>query len=327
MGYFSKVNPREPYVFVSYANADRTQVFADVLRLQNAGVNLWIDEDLKRYTGASWKKAVQSYMRNGNCKAILFFTSKFSLASDAVRFELDQSCSEEVKGTHFWKALPIVPMMVNKIERITEFCDQLANDCSMDDWESELSDDAAYVPSRNVSYLRNKFFPSDDILYGRIYDVEDITFLLEALNRLGMRIALPYTEDMKIKAKAGELYRKGMYYYNEKRMDKALDCWNEAAIYGKRDVYYAIGCACWGERQEMQVIESKKIESCFLRAAEQGGAKSIWTLGMFYAARRDKLNAERRLTELKRLGKGQKGEEIGKMCAKLEARIQEIEQP
>ena len=41
-----QVNTNKPYAFVSYANADIIQVQADVKRLQNAGINLWIDTDM-----------------------------------------------------------------------------------------------------------------------------------------------------------------------------------------------------------------------------------------------------------------------------------------
>ena len=58
MDGLKRVNFLKPYIFVSYANADNIQVLSDVIRLQQEGINVWIDSELQRYTGRSWKKVV-----------------------------------------------------------------------------------------------------------------------------------------------------------------------------------------------------------------------------------------------------------------------------
>lgn len=157
MNIMEKVDITKPYFFVSYACVDEVQVYTDIRRLQNHGINIWIDTELKGYVGKSWKNIVKNAIRNGNCKAVLLFVSKFALISSAVKYELDLTVSSDVKGTHFGKKVPIIPIEVVAIDDITEYCYQIANEYSRSKIEADMVDEADYKPSTNVNHIRENF--------------------------------------------------------------------------------------------------------------------------------------------------------------------------
>lgn len=100
---------------------------------------------------------VKNAIRNGNCKAVLLFVSKFALISSAVKYELDLTVSSDVKGTHFGKKVPIIPIEVVAIDDITEYCYQIANEYSRSKIEADMVDEADYKPSTNVNHIRENF--------------------------------------------------------------------------------------------------------------------------------------------------------------------------
>ncbi len=74
-----------PYVFISYASADRERVLPIVDRLEQAGVKTWIDRD-GIHGGANYAKVISDAIRDA--AALVLFASPASLASRNVKQEL-----------------------------------------------------------------------------------------------------------------------------------------------------------------------------------------------------------------------------------------------
>ena len=45
----------KPYIFISYSAKDQTRVWQDVLRFQQMGFNVWLDEKNLDKTKSSWR--------------------------------------------------------------------------------------------------------------------------------------------------------------------------------------------------------------------------------------------------------------------------------
>jgi len=74
----------DPYIFVSYAHADKTVVYAELARLSGEGFNIWYDEGIS--PGSSWDEEVARAL--SNCTLFLYFITPNSVKS--------QNCSNEV---------------------------------------------------------------------------------------------------------------------------------------------------------------------------------------------------------------------------------------
>ena len=77
--------PEAPYVFISYASADRERVLPIVDRLEQAGVKTWIDRE-GIHGGANYAQVINDAIQGS--VALLLFTSPASLASRNVKQEL-----------------------------------------------------------------------------------------------------------------------------------------------------------------------------------------------------------------------------------------------
>ena len=77
--------PDEPYVFISYASADRERVLPLVERLEAAGVKTWIDRE-GIHGGANYAKVISDAIKEAN--VFVLMTSGAALASRNVRQEL-----------------------------------------------------------------------------------------------------------------------------------------------------------------------------------------------------------------------------------------------
>ncbi len=76
---------RQPYVFISYASADRERVLSIVDRLEAAGVRVWIDRE-GIHGGANYAQVINDAIQGS--AALLLFASPSSLASRNVKQEL-----------------------------------------------------------------------------------------------------------------------------------------------------------------------------------------------------------------------------------------------
>jgi tetratricopeptide (TPR) repeat protein len=75
----------QPYVFVSYASADRERVLAVVAALQSAGVRCWVDQHAIE-AGANWGQEIADAI--AGCAAFALMSSAASLTSRNVRQEI-----------------------------------------------------------------------------------------------------------------------------------------------------------------------------------------------------------------------------------------------
>ncbi len=75
------------YYFVSYSHADYKEVYADILRLQAQGINIWYDRGLP--AGRDWEKTAYEAIIKYSCIGVIFYLSKNSLLSNAVASEIN----------------------------------------------------------------------------------------------------------------------------------------------------------------------------------------------------------------------------------------------
>ena len=83
----------DPYIFVSYAHEDVTEVYSDLQWLRDQGVNIWYDEGIS--PGVGWREELDRAI--GKSKLMVFFVSPESVHSlhcrrevnDALNLDLD----------------------------------------------------------------------------------------------------------------------------------------------------------------------------------------------------------------------------------------------
>ena len=74
------------YYFVSYSHLDYKEVYCDILRLQEQGINIWYDRGLP--AGRDWEKTAHEAIVRHSCIGVIFYLSKNSLQSEAVGKEI-----------------------------------------------------------------------------------------------------------------------------------------------------------------------------------------------------------------------------------------------
>ncbi len=95
---------RQPYVFISYASADRERVLPLVERLEAAGVSAWIDRDGIQ-GGANYALEIVNAIRGS--AALVLMCSQASFASHNVRQEIALA----------WKyRIPYLPLLLEQVE-------------------------------------------------------------------------------------------------------------------------------------------------------------------------------------------------------------------
>ena len=62
---------RESYYFVSYSHKDYKMVLADILRLEELGVNIWYDNEM--HIGENWQEIAQLYISKFQCAGVIFY--------------------------------------------------------------------------------------------------------------------------------------------------------------------------------------------------------------------------------------------------------------
>ena len=77
----------DEYYFVSYSHADYKEVYSDILRLQQLGINIWYDRGLP--AGRDWEKSAYEAIIKYSCVGVIFYLSENSLASGAVIKEIN----------------------------------------------------------------------------------------------------------------------------------------------------------------------------------------------------------------------------------------------
>lgn len=123
----SRIRPcdtRQPYIFVSYSSADRETVWRDVLRFQQNGYNVWLDEKNLDKTKDSWKEDALRAINSRRCTLLLFYVSGSSLCSVPCLRELRETLSDRTVINHN-TPVPFVAVDVEEIGNIMAFCDRI----------------------------------------------------------------------------------------------------------------------------------------------------------------------------------------------------------
>lgn len=96
----------KPYLYVSYSIADGVEVYGDVLAMQKAGTNVWIDVPVNFNTGEGYNASIFSAIADKNCAGILFYLSETSMTSTQNAKEVAYARSTATQEGH-GKALPV----------------------------------------------------------------------------------------------------------------------------------------------------------------------------------------------------------------------------
>lgn len=83
-----------PFVFVSYARADRERVSQVVDELKKLGIETWIDSQ-QLVAGESWQRSISDALRRAT--ALLVFISPESMSSSWINMELEQALASGVR--------------------------------------------------------------------------------------------------------------------------------------------------------------------------------------------------------------------------------------
>lgn len=110
----------KPYIFISYSSVDREPVWRDVLRFQQMGYNVWLDEKDVDKTSSSWRSEALGAIRDINCELVLFYVSSNSLVSKPCFDELSCTEDENTRDIHFG-AVKFVAVDLEPIGDIMQF--------------------------------------------------------------------------------------------------------------------------------------------------------------------------------------------------------------
>ena len=114
----------QPYIFVSYSARDYERVWQDVLRFQQMGYNVWLDEKNLDKKQDSWRTEALDAIRDLNCSLLVFYVSRHSLVSQHCFAELSCTVESYTKAVHFG-AVKFVAVDVEPIADIVEFSGEI----------------------------------------------------------------------------------------------------------------------------------------------------------------------------------------------------------
>ena len=77
----------DEYYFISYSHLDYKLVYQDIFDLQSHGLNTWYDRGIPAST--NWKDTAKKYITPYACKGVIFYLSRNSIKSDAVKDEIE----------------------------------------------------------------------------------------------------------------------------------------------------------------------------------------------------------------------------------------------
>ena len=126
-GTLSQLKPCDtsrPYIFISYSSRDRNTVWPDVLRFQQDGYNIWLDEKNLDKTKSSWKDDALRAINSRRCRLLLFYVSATSLCSEPCLREMQEAGAKRTVKNHFGP-VHILVIEAQQIENIITFCQQV----------------------------------------------------------------------------------------------------------------------------------------------------------------------------------------------------------
>lgn len=114
----------QPYIFISYSAKDHERVWQDVLRFQQMGYNVWLDEKNLDKKQDSWRTEALDAIRDLNCSLLVFYVSRHSLVSQHCFSELSCTVESYTKAVHFGP-VKFVAVDVEPIADIVEFSGEI----------------------------------------------------------------------------------------------------------------------------------------------------------------------------------------------------------
>ena len=117
-------NMDESYIFISYSAKDSQRVWQDVLKFQQMGYNVWLDEKNLDKTQPSWRNDALEAIRDLNCALMVFYVSRNSLVSQPCFSELACTVEDYTKAVHFGP-VKFVAVDVEPIDDIVDFSRQV----------------------------------------------------------------------------------------------------------------------------------------------------------------------------------------------------------
>lgn len=116
----SPCDMEQPYIFISYSARDYERVWRDVLRFQQMGYNVWLDEKNLDKKQDSWRTEALDAIRDLNCSLLVFYVSRNSLVSQHCFSELSCTVESYTKAVHFGP-VKFVAVDVEPIADIVDF--------------------------------------------------------------------------------------------------------------------------------------------------------------------------------------------------------------
>lgn len=95
---------KESYYFVSYSHKDYKTVLADILRLEELGVNIWYDNEM--HIGENWQEIAQLYISKFQCAGVIFYLTENSISSPACNQEVEYVLTHNKNFLSINQALP-----------------------------------------------------------------------------------------------------------------------------------------------------------------------------------------------------------------------------
>lgn len=148
----------EPFVFVSYSSLDAQRVWEDVLRFQQMGYNVWLDERNLDKTKASWRDDALEAIRDINCALLVYYVSRNSLVSQGCFKELDCTVEETTLATHNGP-VKFVAVDVEPIDDIIKFQQLIFSEVRSNRNISKEEKTSCLITLRNCI---NQFFNSNN---------------------------------------------------------------------------------------------------------------------------------------------------------------------
>ncbi|HOA63717.1 MAG TPA: toll/interleukin-1 receptor domain-containing protein [Bacilli bacterium] len=114
----------EKFVFISYSHRNKNEVYTDLHKLYNMGVNYWYDANLT--PGDKWNEICKQVILDDICVGVIFFLSEDSLQSDAVYQEMLVAREKSSPGKPFliltvnfngYSVFKLVINMLNKLDK------------------------------------------------------------------------------------------------------------------------------------------------------------------------------------------------------------------
>ncbi len=135
---------KDNYYFVSYSHKDYKTVFADILRLEELGINIWYDNEM--HIGENWREIAQLYISKFQCSGVIFYLTENSISSPACNQEVEYVLTHNKNFLSINKPLDGCGVqsgysMLKELQKRGLKCEQSL----LDNFEKAFSDEVLYL--------------------------------------------------------------------------------------------------------------------------------------------------------------------------------------